>query len=62
MTLQLRQIDYFNKLLHVHQHLFDSISNTGNLINNNDELTQKYDRDHNYETLSENIKYKSVNM
>ena len=47
LTRQLRQVGYFNKLLHVLQHSFDSNSNTANLINNNDELTQKYDRNRN---------------
>ena len=62
MTQQLRQADHFNKLLRVHQHLFDSNSNTANLINSNDEPTQEIDHKHDYETLSGNIKHKNVNM
>ena len=58
----MRQVDYFKKSLRVHQHLFDSNSNTANLINSNDEPTQKHDHKHDYETLSGNIKYKNVNM
>ena len=52
----------FNKLLRVHQHLFDSNSNRANLMNSNDELAQQYDHKLDYETLSGNIKYKNVYM
>ena len=49
-------------MLRVHQHLFDSNSNTANLMNSNDELAQKYGHKHDYETLSGIIKYKNVKM